>query len=41
MAFATLINHALLGDKHLKEELPINKDDMSLFSNVGNGIILW
>jgi len=40
-AFAYLINITLEGDRHLKQELPINPKDDSLFGAVNNGIILW
>lgn len=40
VAFADYINGALKGDKDIANLLPINIDDMSLFTAVSNGILL-
>jgi len=36
-----LINDILKEDEDLKGVLPINEDDDSIFTKVGNGIIFW
>eukprot|EP01100_Stratorugosa_tubuloviscum_P013029 TRINITY_DN6370_c0_g2_i1.p1 TRINITY_DN6370_c0_g2~~TRINITY_DN6370_c0_g2_i1.p1 ORF type:complete len:520 (-),score=273.53 TRINITY_DN6370_c0_g2_i1:149-1708(-) len=40
VAFADYINSALRGDKDLQTILPINTNDMSLFSAVNNGLVM-
>ena len=40
-AFVDWINYLLVDDQDLKEILPMNEEDNSLFDGVGNGILLW
>ena len=40
-AFVDWINYLLVDDADLKDILPMNEEDDSLFEGVGNGILLW
>ena len=40
-AFVDWINYLLVDDVDLKEILPMNEEDNSLFEGVENGILLW